>query len=153
MRRDRLRRLEARGRRHRRDDDVGVRDRIRRRIRKPRADRGAGLPERRAAIFGKQNVPRRDALDSGLAQARGDRLTGLAEPDEAETRRVVGHAPESLRCTRASKRATLTTTRVYEPSPIRSLSSNASTRKSIARPSTRVTTAIARRPMPTGVAA
>ena len=43
----------------------------------------------------------------------------------------------TLRCTRSSKRVTLTTTRACVPSPITSRSSRASTRKEMVRPSTR----------------
>ena len=45
--------------------------------------------------------------------------------------------PRTLRCTRSSKRATLTTTRWCVPSPITSRSSRASTRNVMVRPSTR----------------
>ena len=155
VRRDRLRRLEARCGGHGRNDDVGVGDRIGGRGRKPRADPLARLLQSRAFVARKQNVPGRDALDAGFTQARGDRLAGFAETDEAEAglvARRLGHG-FSLRCTRWSKRSTLTTTRVWRPSPTRSLSSNASTRNSTVRPSTRVTTAVARNPIPTGVAA
>ncbi len=44
------------------------------------------------ALSGKQNVPGGDALDAGLAQARGDRLSGFAEADEGNAGRVAaGH--------------------------------------------------------------
>jgi len=79
-----LRGFKARRRRHRRHDDVGIRDGIGRRRREPRADRFARLLELRTFALRKQDIPRRDALDAGLAQARGDRLSGFAEADEAE---------------------------------------------------------------------
>ena len=88
MRRDRSRRLEARSRRHRRHDDVGAAHRIGGRSREPRADRLAGLLSLRAVVLGKQDVPRGDLLDAGLAQARGDRLAGFAEADETDARLV-----------------------------------------------------------------
>ena len=58
------------------------------RVREPHADPLAGLAQLPAAGVGKQDVPRRDGLDPGLAQARGERLAGLAEADEAEPGRV-----------------------------------------------------------------
>jgi hypothetical protein len=61
-------------------------------------------------------------------------------------RKPAHHVPScSLRCTRSSKRATLTTTRWCVPPPIGSRSSCASTRKLMVRPSTAVTSAHHRR--------
>ena len=72
---------------------------------------------------------------------------------EQEGSRPHQPAPPSLRCTRSSKRATLTTTRWCAPSPIGSRSSRASTRNEMVRPSTAVTSALAVTRRPTGVAA
>ena len=54
---------------------------------------------RAPACLGKQDIPRGDLLDARLAQARGDRLSGFAEADEAEARLVTAHG-KSLRWTR-----------------------------------------------------
>ena len=53
------------------------------------------------------------------------------------------HYVPSFFCTRASKRATLTTTLWCEPSPMGSLSSRAATRKDSVRPSTAISSAVA----------
>ena len=88
------------------------------------------------------------------ASRRPEAIACPASPKPMKQRRgVLLVMALSFRWTRWSKRSTLTTTRVCVPSPTRSLSSNASTRNSTVRPSTRVTTAVARKPMPTGVAA
>ena len=65
----------------------------------------AGALEPLALGFGKQNVPGGDALDAGLAQARGDRLAGFAKADETECR-VCRPALSSrrIRCSIASPR-------------------------------------------------
>jgi hypothetical protein len=113
VRRDRLRGFQARRRGHGRNDDVGVGDRVGGRGREARAHFLAGLFEPRAFILPEQDIPRRDALDAGFAQARRDRLAGFAEADEAETGLVAVHfGSASLRWTRASKRSTFTTTRL-----------------------------------------
>src|SRR6185369_8628368 len=99
MRRDGSRRIDARARRHRGDDNVGVCNRIRRGRREPRADFIPGLLQRRAALRWKQDIPGCDVLNAGLAQTRGYRLSGFAEPDETEARFVTAHFA-SLRWTR-----------------------------------------------------
>jgi len=55
---------------------------IRQAIRQELHDRIARRLQPRAVRHREQNVPSRDTLDAGLAQARGDRLAGLAEADE-----------------------------------------------------------------------
>ena len=91
VRRDRCRGIEARSGGDGGNDDVGVRDGICCRVRKPRADLLAGLLQCRAVILWKQDIPGGDMFDPGLAQARGDRLPGFAESDEAEAGSIAGH--------------------------------------------------------------
>ena len=69
VRRDRSGSLDTRSRRHRRDNDVGVRDSLGRRRGEPRADLLAGLLQCRAASIREQNIPYGDVLDAGFAQA------------------------------------------------------------------------------------
>ena len=88
MRRNRPRGIEARSRGYRRDDNVRVDGGVCRRTRKPRADCLARLAEARAFILREQNIPGGDLIDTGLAEPCGDRLSGLAEPDEAKSRLV-----------------------------------------------------------------
>src|SRR5205814_6742988 len=98
VRGDGLCRRETRGRGYRRHDDVGMRDRICGRVRKPRADFLARVFEFFAFSPWKQDVPGGDGFHARLAQSRSDGLSGFAEPDETQTRLVAGHMV-SLRCT------------------------------------------------------
>ena len=66
------------------------RDRVGGRTREPHADLFAGGFELRALGCGKQDVPGGDPLDAALAQARGDRLAGFAEADEAKCEACCG---------------------------------------------------------------
>src|SRR5664280_2117355 len=92
MRLDRAGGLQTGGGRHRRNDHVGLGDRVGRRIRQPHADRLAGRFQPHTFDLRKQNVPGGDALDAALAQAGGDRLSGLAETDKRNARCVAaGH--------------------------------------------------------------
>src|ERR1700720_3450829 len=69
-----------------------------------------------------------------------------ADPSRAPRDSDVGNAYQpgpSFFCTRSSKRATLTTTRWCDPSPMGSLLSRAATRKDSVRPSTAISSAVA----------
>src|SRR5262249_29096308 len=105
VRRDRLRSRKARGRGDRRHDDVGVRHRIRRRARKPRAHLLSGRLELRTLGFREQDVPGGDAFNARLTQAGRDRLAGFAEPDEAEAWFVAWLAAWLVACHGSSKLA------------------------------------------------
>ena len=99
MRLDRTGGLQAGSCRHRGNNHVGVAHRVSRRFGEPHADRFAGRLQPRAVGHGEQDVPSGDALYAGLAQARGNRLAGLAEANEGYARCVAaghGHAfPEA----------------------------------------------------------
>ncbi len=92
VRLDRLGGLKARGRRHRRNHHVGIGDRVGRRTRQPDAEFLAGRFQLRPGRFRKQDVPGRNLLDAGVAQAGGDRLAGFAEANEGNARGIAaGH--------------------------------------------------------------
>lgn len=117
----------------------------------PHANGFGGFDQFCAGGLRKQDVPGGDVRHTFLAQASGDCLTRLAKTDEGNP--WTHASPFSFFWMRRSKRSTLTTTRLCVPSPTRSRSSKASTRKVTLRPSTLVTSAVARNVMPTGVAA
>ena len=99
MRLDRLRRVDARCRGDRRDDQVHAADRVRGRIGATHAGRFGGALELLTRRLRKQNIPRRHRLHAGLAQSGGYGLAGFAEADECDCWLAVWHGDGSLKAT------------------------------------------------------
>ena len=95
MRLDRKRCVNARRRCHRRNNHVGIAQRIGGGGGAAHADRVGRALELFALGFGEQNIPGGDAHDAFIAQARGDRLARFAEADETQGGFVVGHCCSS----------------------------------------------------------
>ena len=91
MRLDRKRCINARRRCHRRNNHVGIAQRVGGGGGAAHADHVGRALELFALGFGEQNIPGGDAHDTFIAQARGDRLARFAEADETQGGFVVGH--------------------------------------------------------------
>ena len=95
MRLDRKRCINARRRCHRRNNHIGIAQRVGGGGGAAHADHVGRALELFALGFGKQNIPGGDARDTFIAQARGDRLARFAEADETQGGFVVGHCCSS----------------------------------------------------------